>query len=118
MKWLTTMKHSALVLTFAVAGGVLMAAGPGPIRAPETPIEAHLNAVRLPEQADGPVLVTPCAGCATRSLTLAPGALLQWNGSVIEYNKLRERSRVRKPGTITLILKRDTGQIVRMIGHD
>ncbi len=112
---------TSFLLTFAalaLTSVTTQAATTAHIKAPEAALEVRLSAVRWPANADGPVLVTPCPGCVTRSFAFDGNAVLTWNGAPISLEALRQRPQAGPAAALTLIYRRATGRIVRIIGHD
>lgn len=106
------------VATLSLLQSAAWAATVAHIKAPEAAIEVRFSGVRWPANAGGPVLVTPCPGCVTRSFTFDSGVVLTWNGATVTLDALRQRPQAGRAAALTLIYRRDTGRIVRIIGHD
>jgi hypothetical protein len=115
---MTQIANYSALLALSLAAGLAPAADNHHIRAPELALEVRVAAVSFPDKLDGSVIVTPCAGCAPRSLGFTSSALLQWNGQPISLQNLRLRALSGSPAGITLIYLRDSARIVRIIGND
>jgi hypothetical protein len=87
------------------------------LRADQATLEVALTSIVLPTANGSALIATPCPGCVPRSFPTAAGLAPLLDGRPVALADLKRLQLAQKRIAVTLIFRKDSGQLLRLIAN-